>query len=187
MFDTIGVWCIRIAPSLYKPCCKAVLVKWGSIHNRSFVLKRVHRGVRGHSDVLQGQPQCSAAFVIFQLQVQSKQEGEGLQCYKKETRKGQYYTKKAEVTISMFRTLAYWTVYNVYFLKKKLSEHMKKQWLRQSKSRLQITFWYYIKFLYNNGRWDNTSWDTLSHIRLLHLYIFEYKFRSFCVFHTYRK
>lgn len=74
MFDTIGVWCIRIAPSLYKPCCEAVLVKWGSIHNRSFILKRVHGGVRGHSDVLQGQPQCSAAFVIFQLQVQSKQE-----------------------------------------------------------------------------------------------------------------
>jgi len=98
MFGTIRVWRIRIAPSLYKPCCEAVLVKRGSVHNRSFILKRVHGGVRGHSDVLQGQPQCSAAFVILQLQVQSKQDGEGLHCYKKETRKGQHYTKKVEAT-----------------------------------------------------------------------------------------
>lgn len=64
-----SVRCICITSSLDKLCCKAVLIKWGSIHYWNIILKWVYWGIRGHSDVLQGQPKSSAALVVFQFQV----------------------------------------------------------------------------------------------------------------------
>lgn len=65
------VWGICVAPPLDQLRCKAVLLKGGAVHHWSGVLERVDRCVRSQGDVLQGQPQSSAALMVLQLQVQS--------------------------------------------------------------------------------------------------------------------
>lgn len=66
-----SVRCIRIASSLDKQGCKAVLVKRGAVHDWSVVLKWVYWGVWRHGDILQGQPQSGAALVVLKFQVKS--------------------------------------------------------------------------------------------------------------------
>lgn len=64
-----SVRCVRIASSLDKLGCKAILVKTGAVHYWGIILKWVYRGVWRHGDILQGQPQSCAALVVLEFQV----------------------------------------------------------------------------------------------------------------------
>lgn len=68
---------VCVAPPLDELGRKAVLTERRAVHHGSVVLKRVDRRVRGHGDVLQGQPQSRAALVVLELQIQSIRRGEG--------------------------------------------------------------------------------------------------------------
>lgn len=69
---TRGVRSVGVAPSLDESCRKAVLVKWGAVHDWSVIVEGVNGGIRRYCNVLQGQPQGGVPLVVFQIHVQSE-------------------------------------------------------------------------------------------------------------------
>lgn len=67
----VSVRCIRIASSLDKQGCKAILIERGAVHHWCIIFKWIYWGVWRHSDVLQGQPQSCAALMVLEFQVKS--------------------------------------------------------------------------------------------------------------------